>query len=95
MCMMCVAWCWLGNAPEPLAVDEELELVAIQGIHGQLDDNRDGAVDFSESDEVSSLFSPCNLDHMCMSEPSAMPVSSFPSLSLSPTPSLSHFNVML
>ena len=54
VCVLCVL-CWLGNAPEPLAVDEELELVAIQGIHGQLDDNRDGAVDFSESDEVSSL----------------------------------------
>ena len=35
-----------------LLLDEESEFAAIKGIHGQLDDNADGTVDFSESEEV-------------------------------------------
>ncbi len=35
-----------------LVVDEESEFTAIKGIHWQLDDNADGAVDFQESEEV-------------------------------------------
>ena len=37
---------------DALALNEELEFAAIQWIHGQLDDNADGTVDFQESEEV-------------------------------------------
>ena len=37
---------------EVLALSDELEFAAIQAIHSQLDDNRDGNVDLSESEEV-------------------------------------------
>ena len=35
-----------------LALSDELEFAAIQAIHSQLDDNLDGKVDLSESEEV-------------------------------------------
>jgi len=39
------------QAVDALALNEELEFAAIKGIHGQLDDNADGTVDFQESEE--------------------------------------------
>ena len=35
-----------------LSLSDELEFAAIQAIHRQLDDNEDGKVDLSESEEV-------------------------------------------
>ena len=42
----------LSFSPETIGTDEELEFAAILAIHGQLDDNADGSVDFKESEEV-------------------------------------------
>ena len=41
---------------EVLALSDELEFAAIQTIHSQLDDNSDGKVDRSESEEVLILW---------------------------------------
>lgn len=35
-----------------LVLNDEYEFAAIKAIHGQLDDNEDGSVDWSESSEV-------------------------------------------
>ena len=40
---------------EVLSLGDELEFAAIQAIHSQLDDNHDGQVDLSESEEVSHM----------------------------------------
>ena len=42
----------LPSLAEVLSLGDELEFAAIQAIHSQLDDNDDGKVDLSESEEV-------------------------------------------
>lgn len=44
---------------EALALSDELEFAAIQAIHSQLDDNDDGKVDLSESEEVYIRLTAC------------------------------------
>ena len=49
----------LSFLAEVLALSDELEFAAIQAIHSQLDDNSDGKVDLSESEEVLKNFRCC------------------------------------